>query len=305
MVVGSLAGLNTAFPTQLNTPVFLVLGVYSGSGVTRETLNVMQTWPGSFAILAITLVAVVWSSTWWLHRRCGWKSDTALLASLPGALSLIVAVGGGLKADMKLVIVSQTLRVLLLVEFIPLIALLIGHPTGAVRGSGVPVLDLRELAILFAAGAVLSVILVRLRFPGGWMVGGLIASGALFLTGVVEGRMPPIMVVSCTVALAALSGCRFRPGDLAILPRIAGASLSAFAIACAISAIAAGSVSLIFGINFIQTVLAFAPGAFDALTILAFQMNIDPAYVAAHHVARFIALSAAVPLLGRWLAGRP
>jgi len=34
-------------------------------------------------------------------------------------------------------------------------------------------------------------------------------------------------------------------------------------------------------------------------------MNIDPAYVAAHHVVRLLALVAAVPLLSRWLRRRP
>ena len=36
--------------------------------------------------------------------------------------------------------------------------------------------------------------------------------------------------------------------------------------------------------------------------MLAYQMNIDPAYVAAHHVVRFVALVVAVPLVARWLA---
>ena len=43
----------------------------------------------------------------------------------------------------------------------------------------------------------------------------------------------------------------------------------------------------------------------DALVILAFQMNIDPAYVAAHHVVRFLAMVAAVPLVVRWLNRYP
>jgi uncharacterized membrane protein AbrB (regulator of aidB expression) len=50
-----------------------------------------------------------------------------------------------------------------------------------------------------------------------------------------------------------------------------------------------------------QTLVAFAPGALEALTVVAFQMNIDPAYVAAHHVVRFLALVIAVPVLTRWL----
>ncbi|RAI30609.1 AbrB family transcriptional regulator, partial [Rhodoplanes roseus] len=58
---------------------------------------------------------------------------------------------------------------------------------------------------------------------------------------------------------------------------------------------------MILDISLLQTFMAFAPGALEALTILAFTMNVDPAYVAAHHVVRFAALALAVPLLARWL----
>jgi uncharacterized membrane protein AbrB (regulator of aidB expression) len=51
--------------------------------------------------------------------------------------------------------------------------------------------------------------------------------------------------------------------------------------------------------------LAFAPGALESLIIVAFAVDSDPAYVAAHHIARFLVLIAAVPLLARWLARRP
>ena len=57
--------------------------------------------------------------------------------------------------------------------------------------------------------------------------------------------------------------------------------------------------SHILGIGFLQIFLAFAPGGLDAVTILAFAMQIDPAYVAAHHVARFFVLALCVPALGR------
>ena len=72
-----------------------------------------------------------------------------------------------------------------------------------------------------------------------------------------------------------------------------------------VSTLAASAVTLLFGVGIIQALLAFAPGAMEALTVIAFQMNIDPAYVAAHHVARFVALVIAVPILARWLERRP
>ena len=83
VAAASLAGVNTDVPVALRAPVYLVLGIYAGSGVTPETLLQMQTWPASFAILGVSLVAMIAGSYWWLNGRCGWGRYDALLASLP------------------------------------------------------------------------------------------------------------------------------------------------------------------------------------------------------------------------------
>jgi uncharacterized membrane protein AbrB (regulator of aidB expression) len=69
---------------------------------------------------------------------------------------------------------------------------------------------------------------------------------------------------------------------------------SAFAIACAfLLALPVGDV-----------VIAFAPGALEAMTTLAFVLNLDPAYVGTHHIARLIFVSLMIPIvmhaLQRW-----
>jgi hypothetical protein len=258
--------------------------------------------PASFAILGLSLVGLVAGSYWWLRKRHGWARNDALLASMPGALSLVIAAAEGLQADMKKVAIAQSLRIIILIETIPLLALLIGHPPGSPALMDRPVAGPLDLAILLVAGIGASLVVRFLRLPGAWVIGGLLASATLLLTGVIDARLPFWVAVPATIALAAISGSRIRPGDLAVLPRIAAAVLGAFAIAIVLSALGALLVTLLFGVNIIQTLLAFAPGALDVLSILAMQMNIDPAYVAAHHAARFIALAIALPLLGRWLA---
>jgi len=305
VAIASLAGINTAFPSGLQAPVFLVLGIYSGTGVTEETVEQMLTWPASFAILGVSLVALIAACYWWLHSRCGWARNDALLSALPGALAFVIAAAEGLKADMKKVAITQSIRLLILIETIPLVALLVGHPSAPAGAASSPVAGPRDLAFLFAAGIGASLVMHALRVPGSWMFGGLLAASTLVLTGVVEARLPGFLIVPCTICLAAIAGSRFRPGDLAILPHIAGPALGAFLIAILISAAAALTVTLIFGISIVQTLLAFGPGAQEALTVLAFQMNIDPAYVAAHQVVRFLALVVAVPVMARWLARKP
>lgn len=302
VAVVSLAGLNTDVPWQLRPPVYFVVGVYAGGGVSQETLHQMQTWPASFAILGLSLIGLIASSYWWLNGRCGWDRNAAVLASLPGALSFVMAAAEGLQTDLKKVAIAQSLRLLILVELVPLLAFVVGHPSGAPMSSSGAVAGPRDTLIMLAVGVVAAFVLQRLKIPGGWMLGGLLASAGLLLGGVVEGRLPFQLVLPFIIALAAITGSRFRPGDMAILPHIALPALVAFLLAAVISILSAGCVTLLFGVSFFQTFLAFAPGGFDALVIIAFQMNIDPAYVAAHHVARFLALVLVMPFLTRWLA---
>jgi hypothetical protein len=305
VAAASLAGLHTDVPLRLRSPVYLVLGVFSGSGVSPETFNQMQTWPASFAVLGLSLIGLIAGSYWWLHGRCGWDRNSALLASMPGALSFVLAAAEDLQADMKKVAIAQCLRLLLLVELIPLLALLVDHPTGGSGAARLPTGGPADIATLLLAGSAAALICGWLKLPAAWLLGGLFASAGLLLSGVVDGTLPGFVVVPCMVGLAAITGSRFRPGDLALLPAIAAPSLTALAIAGAVSAAGAAAVSGLFGISIIQTLLAFAPGALESLIIIAFAVDVDPAYVAAHHMARFLVLIAAVPMLARWLAGRP
>jgi uncharacterized protein len=304
VAIASLAGFDSEVPAPVRPPVFLVLGLYAGGGVSQQTLHQMQTWPLSFAILAVSITGVIASSYWWFHSRAGWDRNAALLSSLPGALSFVMAAAEGLKADLKKVAIAQSIRLLILVEGIPLVALVLGHPAPTAASGVVGPARLGDILILVATGIVTSLILERLRVVGGWMLGGLLASAGLLLSGVVDTRLPFPLVLPFVVTLAAFTGSRFRPGDLSILPRILKPALVVFGLAFGVSALCAALVTILLGINFIQTLLAFAPGALDALIILAYQMNIDPAYVAAHHVARFLALAIAVPILARWLERR-
>jgi uncharacterized membrane protein AbrB (regulator of aidB expression) len=53
-------------------------------------------------------------------------------------------------------------------------------------------------------------------------------------------------------------------------------------------------------------VIAYAPGAIEAMTIIAFALHLDPVFVGVHHLARFtfmsMVLPAAVGLIRAWEA---
>ena len=66
------------------------------------------------------------------------------------------------------------------------------------------------------------------------------------------------------------------------------AGLGSFAVAIAVSAIFVTVIVLTTNVRFADIVVAFAPGAMDAMLALALTLHIDPIFVGAHHLSRFV-----------------
>jgi uncharacterized membrane protein AbrB (regulator of aidB expression) len=90
-----------------------------------------------------------------------------------------------------------------------------------------------------------------------------------------------------------------KPENRGAMLQLLPASLGAFVIGLGLSGGAALVAWQTLGIGFGKIALAYAPGALEALTVLAYQFNLDPAYVAAHHVVRFVCIALLVPVLAR------
>jgi len=76
------------------------------------------------------------------------------------------------------------------------------------------------------------------------------------------------------------------------------------AIAVAISAIFVAVIALTTHVRFADIIVAYAPGAMDAMLALALTLHIDPIFVGAHHLSRFVFVTIATPGIIH-LFGRP
>ena len=298
--VATLAGLHTDLPPKLRDVVFFLLGIQAGSGVTPAVAEQIALWPLSFAIQMLGVALTVVLSVAFLRRVFGWDKDTALFASLPGALSFVLVAATQTRADIARVTVVQSVRLILLIGALtPTLAWLEGgaaEQAGTARGAEGGLL---EFALLFGICAVTAVAGVKLRLPGGLMLGALIGSAVLHGTSLVDATLPPIVAIPSLLLLGVLIGSRLRGIDRAMAGRLLPASLGVFALGLLASGLAGLAGVALLAIDFGTIALAYAPGALEALTILAFQFNLDPAYVAAHHVVRFMCIALAVPFLAR------
>jgi uncharacterized membrane protein AbrB (regulator of aidB expression) len=80
-----------------------------------------------------------------------------------------------------------------------------------------------------------------------------------------------------------------------------GDGVAGFAIALVISVAGAVLASFIGGLPFAQTLLAFSPGGLDVMMVIALALHLDPAYVGANQLVRYLAMSVVVPPLTVYL----
>ena len=196
------------------------------------------------------------------------------------------------------------MRVIILTAALPLVL----AATGVTPASS-PVMTLTAASSfgLFAlvASALSVALLLRLvKFPASWMFGAMIASGVLHGVGLVEGGVPPWVRAVALVGVGSLIGSRFARMRPKVLLGHINAALGSFAIAIAISGLFVAVIALTTQVRLSDIVVAFAPGAMDAMLALALTLHIDPIFVGAHHISRFVFVTIATPGIVH-LFGRP
>ncbi|MFZ2100504.1 MAG: AbrB family transcriptional regulator, partial [Oricola sp.] len=121
-VAVTLAGfvrLGPTVPDLLRDIGFCVIGVSLGSGVTPGIWSDIARWPLSIAMLGLTVLVVMFACTLLLRLMFGADTATAMLATSPGALSYTLGLATERGADIRFVMVLQSLRLFLITIFMP------------------------------------------------------------------------------------------------------------------------------------------------------------------------------------------
>jgi membrane AbrB-like protein len=302
--IAALAGRSLALPPILAQTVLVLLGISLGSLVSRQLIQHVSSYPLTIGLLALATFCSTFGSSFYLQRVHGWDHTSALLAGSPGALSQITILAVEKGADVAGIAVVQTMRVIFLTAALPLLVALSGIPTSVSPSLGLPTASPLELAALIAAAVAVALLLRLAKFPASWMFGAMIASSVLHGTGLTEGGLPNWIRGVALVGIGALIGSRFARMKKSTLLKHVNAGLGSFAVAITISASFVAIIVATTHVHFADVVVAFAPGAMDAMLALALTLHIDPIFVGAHHLSRFVFVSIATPGIVH-LFGRP
>jgi uncharacterized protein len=306
VAIAALAGRPMRVPLLIARLCSLLIGILLGAVVTPETLHGVASWPLSVAFLIASTAVMFAGTAFYLRRVHGWDPLSALLGASPGSMAQVMALSAELHADIRGIAIVHVMRVLLIVVGLPSGLALLGSAVGGasfVRGG--PIASLRELAILLVISSAVGLLMVRIRFPGGLMFGGLAGSAALHGTGLIHASLPWWIGSAGVITLGAVAGARFANTTPRLLLGYLGAAFGSFAVAVIVAAAFVLLVVALLPFRLADVAVAFAPGAQDTMMVLALAMHLDPIYVGAHQMVRFLVVSVGVAVAARRLARRP
>jgi membrane AbrB-like protein len=291
----ALAGRPLSVPAHVTQTVLVLLGISLGSVVSRQLIQHIGAYPLTIGLLALATFCSTFGSSLYLQRVHGWDRTSAFLAGSPGALSQITILAVERGADLPAIAVVQTMRVIILTAALPVVLALTGIAPSSSPAVAIAIASPLELAELIGASLALALLLRMAKFPASWMFGAMIASSVLHGAGWVEGGLPTWVRGVALVGVGSLIGARFARMKAKVLLGHVNAALGSFAVAIVISGIFVAVIALTTQVRFSDVIVAFAPGAMDAMLALALTLHIDPIFVGAHHLSRFVFVTIATP----------
>ncbi|WMS41447.1 AbrB family transcriptional regulator [Acuticoccus sp. MNP-M23] len=288
--------LRTDLPRNLREPFLAVLGVMMGSGVKPDTLSALAELPVAIVGLVVAVSGATAASYLVLRRVGGWDPLTALCGSIPGALQVTLATAVELGARVDRVVMSQALRLFILVAIIPLV---FGRSEGGstMDAFAAPDATTLDVALSFLLAFVCLLVSRSFTFPSGPVVLPLCISAILSGAGILTISIPPVVAAATFIVLGASVAQRFDSTKGRDIWTTVWLSLAAFAAAFSVCISVAAVFSTMMGEPLGAVFLAYAPGGVDAMIALSFLLGFDVAFVAVLHILRLILLSIAGPVI--------
>jgi membrane AbrB-like protein len=299
VAIAALAGRPLLVPGPLARTGFLLIGISLGAVVTPQTLHGIIDWPVSIALISISTICMTLGTMSYLRWVHGWDALSALYGGSPGGQAQVIVLAAEHGADLRAVVIVQTVRVVFLTVGIPAGLAMFGLAASPTATLGMPTFgaSLWEVLLLVAVSTFTALVLQWLRFPAGMIFGAMLGSGILHATEIVHAALPWWVASAAIIMLGATTGARFVNTPLRMLLGYLGAAVGSFAVAIAIATAFVLILASFTPARIADLVVAFSPGAQDTMMVLALSLNIDPVFVGAHQLARYLIVSLSLPFL--------
>jgi membrane AbrB-like protein len=296
--VAALAGIKVKMPKLALSAILIILGLHIGNYIDQNLINQMKDWIWTSAIMFIYILLSIFIVSKYLQRFSGYKSKTSIFSAAPGALGPLLILAEYEKSDLSQVATSHLIRLIIIITVFPFFVVNFS-PMEAVEIEKFNYMDQNHLnlLILLIASIILILIFDKIGVPAALLSGTLVASGILQISQIASYKLPEQSIDFCLLILGASVGCRFADKSLNEVARNTFHSFIATTLLIILGVIAAIFSSYFVDTNFLTLVLSFCPGGIYEVAVIAIAFNLDPNFVAFHHIVRLLMILFTVPII--------
>jgi membrane AbrB-like protein len=301
-MIAAVRGVPVLVPHQVRVVVLAIVGVFLGGSFSPELLDRVGAWLGSLALMLVFIPLVTFVAAFYFRVAAGFDRPTAVFSGAPGTLTAMVIVGGEAGADERMIALTQGLRVVLVVILMPaLVTLIMGRMEAVALAETQAPFAWAEAAWLGSAAIAGYTVAVVFRLPAAAMTAALIVTTALYLTGTVRWHPPNVLFDGALWILGSAIGSRFSTVSARTFFRVSRHGVAATGLVILVSAAFAWVASVLTGTPYLTSLISFTPGGVAEMCLIAIAFDIDPAFVAVHHLTRIAILITVVPIAARVL----
>ena len=283
---------------QVSLAARTILGVAVGASITPALFAELPRMVTSIALVPLFIAVIALVGVPYFRRVWGFDAPTAYYAAMPGGLQDMVIFGTEAGGDPRALSLVHATRVLIIVTLAPII-LTYGYGAGLTNPIGAPASELpvQELALMAAAAWIGWKGGARLGLFGASILGPLILTALLSLSGLIHARPPREAILVAQFFIGCAIGVHFLGVTFRELRRVVVAGVGYVAL---LALLATGFTALATRLGLarpVETFLAFAPGGQAEMTVLAIVSGADLGFVITHHLTRIILVILGAPIV--------
>ncbi|MTH34564.1 AbrB family transcriptional regulator [Paracoccus limosus] len=302
-LVAALLGAPLAGAGEFGIMMRTILGVAVGAAITPEVLAGLPDMALSLAFVPL-FVAIIAAIGYPLFRRVfGFDHATAWYGAMPGGLQDMLAFGEEAGGDIRALSLIHATRVLVIVTVAPLLMthywqIDLSQPPGAPLRSVAP----HELALMAVCGIAGWKIAARIGLFGASILGPMILTAVLSLTGLIQHRPPAEMIQAAQFFIGIAVGAKYAGITSRELHQAVVAGLAYSLILAGISLVFIEIIMQLGLAPALDAFLAFLPGGQAEMIVIAIIAGADLAYVVSHHLLRIVLVIVLAPVAARLFA---
>jgi len=296
--VAALSGVKVKMPKLALSLILIILGLHIGNYIDQNLINQMVNWIWTTIIMFFYILVSIYTVSKYLQKFSNYKEKTSIFSAAPGALGPLMILAEYEKSDLSQVATSHLIRLIIIITVFPFII---------VNFASTEALEIQKfnylgqnhfnLIILLIGSIILILLFNKIKVPAALLSGTLVASGILQISDIATYKLPDETINFCLLILGASIGCRFVEKTIKEVVKNTLHSLVATFLLVILGIIAAYIGTFFVNYDFLTLILSFCPGGIYEVAVIAIAFDLDPDFVAFHHIIRLLIILFIIPVI--------